>query len=315
MHTISTHIRPLSSPRRKLQRRVRKNWRLYAMLALPLIYIILFAYAPMYGIQIAFKDFTIRKGYWGSSWVGLKHFRSFIEGFYFWQLIRNTVMLSLYSLATQFALPVILALLLNETGNRRFKKTVQTITYLPYFISTVVVVSMLNQLFSNYGLINNLRALLGNTQRVSLFTQEGAFRHLYVWSDVWQRLGYSSIIYVAALSRVSPELYEAARIDGANRLRVIWHINLPAIVPTMVIMTVLALGGVMNLGFEKVFLMQNQMNINVSRVISTYVYAVGLQGAQYSFSTAVNQFNALINLLLLVIANAVARHLSDTSLW
>jgi putative aldouronate transport system permease protein len=296
-------------------RRARKHWRLYAMLALPLAYLLIFSYAPMYGVQIAFQDYSIRKGYWASPWVGFKHFSAFINGFYFSQLIRNTAVLSLYTLAAQFAFPVAFALLLNEARGRLFKKTVQTITYLPYFISTVVVVSMINQLFSNYGLINNLRAMMGAGQRVSLFTQESAFRRLYVWSDVWQRLGYSSIIYIAALSRVSPELYEAARMDGASRLRMIWHINLPAIAPTIVIMMILALGGVMNVGFEKVFLMQNQMNINVSRVISTYVYSVGLQGSQYSFSTAVNQFNAVINLLLLTAANAAARKVSDASLW
>ena len=299
----------------RLKKSIRRYWILYLMLVVPVAYIIIFAYVPMYGIQIAFRDFSIRKGYWGSPWVGLKHFKNFFNGFFFWQLLRNTLVLNLLSLIADFSLPILFALMLNELGGRRLKKTVQTISYIPHFISVVIVISMVNQMFSNFGIVNNIRMALGADSRLSFFTQESFFRPAYILSGVWQGLGYSSIIYVAALAKVDVELYEAARMDGANRLQKIIHIDLPCIVPTMTILLILSISRLMNIGFEKIFLLQNPTNLNVSRVISTYVYEVGIQGGQYSFSTAVGLFNSIVGTILLVLANTFARTVSENSLW
>lgn len=299
----------------RLKKSIWRYWILYLMLVVPVVYIIIFAYVPMYGIQIAFRDFSIRKGYWGSPWVGLKHFKNFFNGFFFWQLLRNTLVLNLLSLIADFSLPILFALMLNELGGRRLKKTVQTISYIPHFISVVIVISMVNQMFSNFGIVNNIRMALGADSRLSFFTQESFFRPAYILSGVWQGLGYSSIIYVAALAKVDVELYEAARMDGANRLQKIIHIDLPCIVPTMTILLILSISRLMNIGFEKIFLLQNPTNLNVSRVISTYVYEVGIQGGQYSFSTAVGLFNSIVGTILLVLANTFARTVSENSLW
>ncbi len=299
----------------RLKKSVKRYWILYLMLIVPVAYIIIFAYVPMYGIQIAFRDFSIRKGYWGSPWVGFKHFINFFNGFFFWQLLRNTLILNLLSLLADFSLPILFALMLNELKGKRTKKTIQTVSYIPHFISVVIVVSMVNQLFSNYGIVNNIRMALGANARVSFFTQEGFFRPAYILSGLWQGLGYSSIIYVAALAKVDVELYEAARMDGANRLQKIIHIDIPCIVPTMTILMILSISRLMNIGFEKIFLLQNPANLNVSRVISTYVYEVGIQGGQYSFSTAVGVFNSIVGTLLLVLANTFARLVSENSLW
>lgn len=299
----------------RLKKSIRRYWILYLMLIVPVAYIIVFAYVPMYGIQIAFRDFSIRKGYWDSPWVGLKHFKNFFNGFFFWQLLRNTFVLNLLSLLADFTLPILFALMLNELKGKRLKKTVQTISYIPHFISVVIVISMINQMFSNFGIVNNIRMALGAGSRVSFFTQEEFFRPAYILSGVWQGLGYSSIIYVAALAKVDVELYEAARMDGANRLQKIIHIDIPCIIPTMTILLILSISRLMNIGFEKIFLLQNPTNLNVSRVISTYVYEVGIQGGQYSFSTAVGLFNSVVGTILLVLANTFARTVSENSLW
>ena len=287
---------------------------LYAMLVIPVAYVIIFNYVPMYGIQIAFRDFSIRKGYWDSPFVGFTHFISFFNGYYFWSLIRNTLTINIYGLTAGFICPILLALMINEVGNKYFKKSVQMLTYLPRFISVVIVVSMISQLFSLQGIVNNVLSVFG-LERIPFMSEENTFIHMYVWSDIWQMMGYNSIIYVAVLSNVNTELYEAARMDGANRLRIIWHINIPSIAPTITILLILAMGGLMNLGFDKIYLMQNPLNINSSRVISTYVYEVGLLSMQYSFSTAVNLFNTVINFILLFFANTLSRRVSETSLW
>ncbi|WP_397376530.1 ABC transporter permease [Paenibacillus sp. MER 180] len=292
-----------------------KNWQLYLLLLPVVLYYIIFHYLPMYGIQIAFKDFMANKGIWDSPWVGFKHFERFFNSFYFERLLTNTVLISLYSLALSFPIPILLALMLNEVKAERFKKVVQTITYAPHFLSVVVVVGMLF-IFLNpsTGIINHLIVAMGG-ESITFMTSPGWFKTLYVLSDVWQTMGWSSIIYLAALSGVDHQLHEAATIDGATRIQRIWHINLPTIAPTIIILLILNLGSVMSVGFEKVFLMQNSLNMSSSDIISTYVYRTGILDAQYSFSAAVGLFNSVVNFALLIVVNYIARRVNETSLW
>ena len=298
-----------------LFKRIIKNYELYIFLIPTLVYFTIFAYGPMYGLQIAFKDFNGSLGFAGSPWVGFKHFKNFFDSYFFWVLIRNTVLLSLYSLVAGFPLPIILAIMLNEVRNLKIKKFVQTVTYMPHFISTVVLVGMLLILLSpSTGIINYLLASLG-LEPVYFMSRAGLFRHIYVWSGIWQHLGWSSIIYLAALSSVDMEQHEAAMIDGASRLQRIWHINIPAIVPTMVILFILNAGSIMNVGFEKVFLMQNDLNRETSEVISTYVYQRGLIHANFSFSSAVGMFNNVINFTILLAVNYISKKVGETSLF
>lgn len=278
-------------------------------------FFIIFAYLPLYGIQIAFKDFSAFKGIWDSPWVGFKHFERFFDSYYFWRLIKNSFLLGVYSLAIGFPIPIILALMLNEVKSNRFKKFVQTITYAPYFLSTVVIVGMLFIFLSpRTGLINHIIQAFGGDP-IAFMTSAGWFKTLYVFSDVWQTAGWSSIIYLASLSGIDTQLHEAAKVDGATKLQRIWHINIPGIMPTIVILLILNLGSVLSIGFEKVLLMQNNLNMSGSDIISTYVYRSGILDAQYSFSTAVDLFNSIINFVLLVTVNYVARRVNDTSLW
>ena len=299
----------------RMVKALKKYWTYYLLLLPAIAYVAIFNYGPLYGVQIAFKDYRGALGILGSRWVGLKHFLNFFESYNFWMLIENTFTLSLYSLAVGFPIPILLALMLNEIRQARLKKAVQTILYAPHFISTVVMVGILVTMLSpSIGVVNTLRARLG-LERIYFMTQPSSFRHLYVWSGVWQGMGWSAVIYLSALSAVDPELHEAARIDGASRLMRIRHINIPAIMPTIVIMLIMTLGGVMNLSFEKILLMQTDSNTAVSEVISTYVYKLGIQKAQYSLSTAVSLFNNIINLVLLVAVNKISKKLSETSLW
>lgn len=292
-----------------------KNYELYLFVLPALAYFIIFCYVPMYGVQIAFKDFMASKGIWGSPWIGIKHFAYFFKSFQFWLLIKNTVGLALYSLAAGFPAPILLALMLNEVKNRTFKKIVQNITYAPHFISTVVMVGMIMAFLSpTNGVINELIKTLGG-QPISFMTKASMFKSIYVWSGIWQGTGWGSIIYLAALSGIDPQLHEAAITDGATRLQRIWHINIPCIMPTVVTILILNCGSIMNVGFEKVFLMQNSINMEASDVISTYVYRMGLLNSQYSFSSAVGLFNSVVNFALLVIVNSIAKRLSETSLW
>jgi putative aldouronate transport system permease protein len=292
----------------------RDHWRLYLLLVLPLAYIIVFKYIPMYGVQIAFKRFSPRRGILGSPWVGFHYFRLFIESYQFKRTLINTITLSLYGLVAGFPFPILLALSLNEVRSRRFKKTVQMISYLPHFISTVIVVGILYQFLSLHGVLNNVVDMLGG-DRVSYLNNARLFKSIYVWSGVWQGVGYSSIIYLAALSSVDVELYDAGRIDGMNLFQKIRYIDIPAITPTIVILFILSASRVMSVGFEKVYLMQNPLNMSTSDVINTYVYRVGLQGANYSMGTAVGLFTSVINLIILVTLNRVSKIVSETSLW
>ena len=290
------------------------DWQLYVLIAPAVIYIFLFNYMPMYGVQIAFKNFKPSKGIWGSAWVGFKYFEKFFNNPLFWRLIWNTMRISLYSLAT-FPLPVILALMINELDNQKFKKTVQMVTYAPHFLSTVVVCSMIT-LFCNKdnGLFNNVIEMFGG-ERTSFLEKSYLFTPIYVWSGVWQGIGWSSILYIAALSGVSPELVEAARIDGANRFQIVTHVNIPCIMPTIVITLIMSCGSILGVGFEKVYLLQNKLNLDASNIIATYVYELGLLQAQYSYSSAIGLFNTVVNITLLLIVNAIARRVSEISLF
>lgn len=293
----------------------RKNWQLYLMLLLPVAYIIIFAYVPMGGATIAFKDFRIKKGVWGSPWVGMQYFVDFFTTPNFGMLLKNTLILSLYSLVVSFPFPILLALAINECSSKGYRKTVQMITYAPYFISTVVLVGIMNNFFSlRTGFINSVAKLIG-AEQVNYLGISGLFRHMYVWSGVWQSAGYSAVIYIAALASVDYSLVEAAQIDGAGRLRRIWHIDIPTILPTIVIQLILAVGSIMGIGFEKVYLMQNPINMDVSEIIATFVYKRGMTQFQYSYATAVGLFNSVINLVLIVLANLFASKVGSTSLF
>ena len=292
-------------------------WQVYIILLPSLLYLLIFNYIPIYGILLAFKDFRPRLGILWSEWVGLRHFRNFFSLNAFKTILNNTIILSVYQLAAGFPLPIIFALALNSCENKRFKKTVQTITYAPHFISIVVLVGMLNILFSpSQGIVANLLRMLGlYDQPILVLTDPKTFRHLYVWSGVWASLGWSSIIYLGALSAVDPELHESARVDGASKFQRIVYIDFPTILPTIVILLVLNCGGIMSVGFEKVFLLQKTLNINVSEVISTYVYKIGIRDGQFSLATAVGLFNSGVNFVMLVLVNTLARRFSDYSLW
>ena len=270
---------------------------------------------PPCGVQIAFKNFIPSKGIWGSEWEGLTYFTMFFRSPKFWDYVRNTVYLSLYSLIAGFPVPIILALILNDIRNSKLKRISQTLTYMPHFISIVVLVGMMSSFFSpQSGFINTAVKALGG-QPVYFMGSGDWFRHMYVWSGVWQGAGWGSIIYLAALTGVSPELHESAMIDGANKLQRIWHIDLPAIMPTMAILLILNCGSIMSIGFDKVYLMQNDLNLGVSEVISTYTYKVGLIQQNYSYSAAIGLFNNIINFITLVTVNRITRRLSGSSLW
>ena len=294
---------------------VKRHWQLYLMLVLPVTYLIIFAYLPMGGAVIAFKDYSIRGGIWGSEWVGLKHFKNFFTTPDFKNLMTNTLALSLYSLIISFPMPILLALAINEMRGRHYKKVVQMVTYLPYFISTVVLVGIMQNIFSvRTGLVNNIIMLFGG-KAVDFMGKPGLFRSLYVWSGVWQGMGYSAVIYIAALASVDISQTEAAIIDGAGRFARVWNVDIPAIMPTIVIQLILEVGSIMSLGFEKVYLMQNPVNMQTSEIISTFVYKRGLINFQYSYATAVGLFNSVCNMVLIVLANMFSKRVNETSLW
>ena len=292
----------------------RLHWQLYLLLILPLAWVAIFRYWPMFGLQIAFRNFKISKGFWDSTWVGLKYFKQFLTDYSFKRLITNTLGISVYSLVAGFFPPIILAVALNECRHKCFTKTVQTVTYMPHFLSTVVITSILTQLLSYGGALNTLVKAMGGTPR-NYLSEPSYFKSIYVWSGIWQSQGYNSIMYLAALAGISPELQEAAYVDGANIWQRIWHVDLPGIIPTAIILLILNTASVLNVGYEKVYLLQNSLNMSASDVISTYVYRVGLVDMNYSFSTAVNLFQSVISLLLMAIVNSIARKASDYSLW
>lgn len=302
-----------------LKKKYKPFWQLYLFLLLPVVYIIIFQYVPMIGLQIAFKKFNIMDGIWGSPWIGLKNFEKFFTAYQFQRVMVNTLTLSLYSIIAAFPFPILFALMLNVMERQRIKKTVQTITYMPHFISVVVLVGIMMQIFHPmtgvYGTV--MKALTGRVP-ADLFANPSAFKHMYVWSGIWQNFGYNSIIYIAALTNVSSELHEAAQVDGASRFQRVRHIDFPALLPTIVIMLILRTGTIMSIGFEKVFLMQNSLNLSSSEIISTFVYKKGLGAGvsnDYSYSAAIGMFNSVINLVLIASVNWIARRMGETSLW
>ena len=300
------------------QRRINKNWQFYVMLFLPLLWYVLFCYLPMYGVVLAFKKYSAMKGILGSPWVDpwYKWFMKYYQSPYFARTITNTFILSFSSLIFGFPLPILLALLLNEVRNKGFQKFVQNVTYIPHFLSTVVLVGMLT-CFTNrdYGIVNKAVVALGGKAE-NWMQVPSLFRPLYVGSGVWQNMGWDSIIYIAALAGVDPQLHESAYIDGANRYQCMWHINLPCILPTVVIMLILNSGRILSVGFEKVYLMQNGLNMAVSDVISTYVYCISLLSSnQFELSTAIGLFNSVVNCAMLILVNKISKKVSDVQLW
>lgn len=294
---------------------VKKNWQIYFLLFPTLIYVFVYSYIPMYGIQIAFRDYSPRKGILGSPWVGLEYFIKFFESYRFEQLLSNTLLLSLMTLLISFPIPIILAIMLNQVKSKKFKSFVQTILYTPNFITVVVLVGMMSVFLSPHtGIVNIIIQKLGGDP-VHFMGEAAWFRWLYVLSGVWQGAGFSAIIYIGALASVPTELYEAAKIDGASRLQTIINVDLPCIKPMIITMLILAVGGLMNVGFEKVLIMQNDLNRGVSDVIATYVYDIGVTQAQYSLSTAIGLFNTVINAILLIFANSVSKKVSEEGIW
>ncbi len=292
-----------------------KDYQLYLLLLPAVLYIVIFKYVPMYGVQLAFKKYYASRGIWGSPWIGFENFERFFTSYAFWRVIKNTVGINLYELLVSFPAPIMLALLLNHVKSNKFKRIVQTVTYAPHFISTVVMVGMLYIFLSpRNGIINQI-VLLFTDKPIFFLGSSEWFKTIYVFSGIWQHAGWSAIVYLAALTSIDTGLYDAAYIDGCNRFQVVRHVDLPGITPVVVIMLILDLGKMMQVGFQKIFLMQNDLNLQASEVISTYVYKIGLISGQFSYSTAVNLFNTIVNILLLVTANNLAKRVTDNSLW
>jgi ABC-type polysaccharide transport system permease subunit len=297
------------------QRAWRMHWQLYLLVIVPLAYFVVFKYIPMAFNVIAFKEYSPVLGPWGSQWVGLRNFELLFSNPVFLTLLKNTFILAFYLVLASFPIPILLAVALNEIRTGWFKRTVQMVTYAPYFISTVVVVSMTILLLSpGVGLISKGLDSVG-LGSMNLLAEPGFFRHIYVWTDVWQTAGYSAVIYLAALAGIDPALHEAARIDGASRLQRIWNVDLPGIMPTAVIMLILGVGNMMAIGFEKAYLLQNNLNLAQSEIIPTYVYKTGLINADFSMATAVGLFNSVVNLCLLLAVNFVAKRVTGNGLW
>lgn len=298
-----------------LRRDFRLNSAIYLMAVPVLAYYLIFCYQPMYGAIIAFKDFNPVDGILKSQWVGVKHFVAFFGSYYSWRLIKNTCLISFYTLIFGFPIPILLALLLNELRSAVFKRTVQSISYLPHFISSVVVCGMVVDFTSSSGIITHLLHMLTGFPLENMLQQPGLFRPIYVISGIWQEVGWSSIIYIAALAGIDQEQFEAARIDGANRFAQIWHVTLPGIMPTIIILLILNIGQMMNVGYEKILLLYSPVVYDTSDVISTFVYRKGLLEMNFSFSTAVGLFNSVVNFTLLAAANWISGKVSETSLW
>lgn len=304
---------------KRLKTIIKRDWQLYIFLVLPLTYFIVFKFIPMGGLQIAFRNYTARGGIWGSKWVGLDNIMKFLESYQFGRVVSNTFLLSVYGLTLNTIIPIGFALLYNSVEKPLFKKVTQTIVTLPHFISVVVLVGIMMQMLnSRVGIYGILYESLFGQYPSDIFGNPKAFRHLYAWSSAWQNFGWNAIIYIATLSGVDSGLHEAAQLDGASRLQRIWHVDLPYLMPTIVILTVMNMGKIMSVGFEKAFLMQNSLNLEYSELISTYVYRVGLSGSMgsnFSYATAVDLFNSMLNLILVFLANRIAKRLTDTSLW
>lgn len=303
-----------SIKKKSISKGLKQSWQWYVLLLPALIHLIIFAYGPMYGLQIAFKDFRPSRGIWGSEWVGLKHFISFVKNPMFPKLLKNTLSITLYSLAL-FPIPVIFALLLNEVKNAKFKKTVQMLTYMPHFLTEIVVCSIVILFLDRTsGPINRLITLFGGEAQ-NFLGMPGAFSSIMVWSGMWQGLGWGSILYISALAGISTELIEAAKIDGASRFKIMWHINIPGILPTILINFLLRIGNILSLGHTKVLLLQNDLNLETSQVISTYIYEIGLRGAKFSYASAIGMFNTLVSIVVLLVVNSITKKLTDVGLF
>ncbi len=296
-------------PRKSLGKRILECWQLYLLLLIPVALTIIYKYVPMYGIQIAFRDYNPRMGFTGSTWVGMKHFQALFEARTFGRMVRNTVLLSLYSLLWSFPIPILLSLAINQLRFHRFKRTVQTVLYAPHFISIMVVCGMVRIFLSPYGGLVNL---IFGTQ-TDFMSEASAFRTIYIASGIWQEAGWGTIVYLATLSTVDTALYEAAKIDGASMFQRILHIDLPELIPMAVLMLIMSAGSLMSVGFEKVFLLSNTANIETSDVIAVYVYNKGIIEAKHSFSTAVGLFNTAINIVLLIVVNTISKKAADIS--
>ncbi len=294
---------------------LKRDWSLWMFCIPGIVLTFIFSYIPMYGVQIAFRKFNARAGIWGSEWVGMRYFVRFFESPYFGQTISNTLILSLYSLIVSFPIPIVLALMLNSFRHAKYRKVIQTVTYAPNFISTIVMCGMLILFLSpSVGIINNVIKMFGG-DAINFMAKKEYWRHLYVWSGVWQGMGWSSVIYFAALSGISPELHEAAKCDGATKFQLIRYIDLPSILPTATILLIMNCGSILSIGFEKAYALQNDLNLSVSEIISTYVYKVGLIDNNMSYSSAIGLFNTLVNMVMLIIVNTVSDKLSGNSLF
>lgn len=291
-----------------------KNYQIYIMMSVGVVYFIIFHYLPMFGIVMAFQDFNPAKGFFRSKWVGFEHIIDFVTSPYFPRLLRNTLLINVYQLIFVFPIPIIFAVLLNEISVVKYKKLVQTATYLPHFISMVVFCGLIVDFTSQNGIISKIMQMFGG-EKQNLLMEPEYFRTIYTASAIWKEMGWNSIIYIAALSGIAPELYEAATIDGAGRARKMWHVTIPGIMPTIVIMLILRIGSMMSVGFEKIILLYNEVTRETADVISSFVYRRGILDGDYSYSAAIGLFNAVINFTLLVIANKVSRKVSETSLW
>ena len=299
----------------RLLKNMRKNWILYLMITPVLLYYIIFSYVPMYGVLLAFKDYKIKLGILGSPWVGFEHFQRFFSAYNFKRLLMNTVGLSVYGMIAGFPIPIIFALMLNYLRHHKLKKAVQMVSYAPYFISTVVICGMISIFMSqDSGIFNVIRGFFG-MEPVDFLAKPEWFKHIYVWSGIWQGMGWSSIIYISALAGVDYEMHEAAIVDGATKIQRMIHIDLPSIKPTILMLFILQMGGLLGVGFEKVYLLQNSLNRSAASVISTYVYEVGLVNSDYGYSTAVGLFNSVISLVLVVTANQLSKKFAGESLF
>lgn len=299
----------------KIKRIIRRDWQLYLLCLPALLYIFIFCYGPMYGVQIAFRDYTAKGGITGSNWVGLKHFVRFVNSPNFWKIFKNTITLGVYNLAAAFPIPIFVALLMNQCRNLTFRKTVQTVLYAPHFISMVVLVGMMGLVLSpTSGVVNHALNAIG-IESIYFMGRTDLFQHVYVWSGIWQGTGWGTIIYMAALTSVNPELYEAAKMDGCSKYKMIWYIDIPSIKPTMITLFIMNMGKFMSTGFQKAYLMQNALNAETSEIIATYVYKVGLQGSQFSYSTAISLFDTIINIILLVAANKISKKVTEVGLF
>lgn len=301
--------------RERLGRDLRRNWILYVMIVPVVAYYIIFHYIPMYGVQIAFKDYSARLGIWGSKWNNFEHFKRFFSSYNFWTLLKNTLTLSIYSLLVSFPIPILFALLVNYLPGKKFRKTVQMVSYAPNFISTVVLCGMVTIFFyPETGIINQVIKFFGGDS-LPFLSSTKYYRSIFVWSGVWQTMGFSAIIYISALSGVDYEMHEAAIIDGASKLQRIWYIDLPSILPTALLMLILAMGGIMGVDYQKTLLLQNSLNMPVSDVLSTYTYRVGLIDSNFGYSTAVGLFNSLCSIILVVSVNTIVKKKTSSGLW